>query len=75
MSDDTTNVVAAPGLLDRDGFIGAAELAAYLAIPVKTLRQWRYLGIGPKVYRAGRHLRYRPADVRRWLEEDCARER
>jgi hypothetical protein len=71
MSDDTAKVVAVTGLLDRDGFIETAELAAYLAVPVKTLRQWRYLGVGPRAYRVGRHLRYRPADVRRWLEDEC----
>ncbi|HLM63875.1 MAG TPA: helix-turn-helix domain-containing protein [Acidimicrobiales bacterium] len=77
MSDDPTDVVApsGPGLLERDGLISTDELAAFLVLPVKTLRQWRYLGVGPKAYRVGRHLRYRPAEVRRWLDEDCTRDR
>jgi hypothetical protein len=64
-----------PGLLDRDGLITTAELAAFLSLPVQTLRQWRYLGVGPKAFRVGRHLRYEPAEVRRWLHQDCQGER
>lgn len=45
----------------------AVDLAAYLGIPVKTLYQWRWRGDGPPVRKIGRHLRYDPADVRRWL--------
>ena len=61
-----------PGLLERDGLITTAELAAYLSLPVKTLRDWRYTGVGPRALRVGRHLRYEPAEVRRWLVEDCS---
>jgi Helix-turn-helix domain len=64
---------ARPGwLLDRDRLITPGELADYLAVPVKTLRQWRYLGVGPKGLRVGRHVRYEFGEVRRWLDEDCA---
>jgi hypothetical protein len=63
------------GLLERDGLITPTELAAFLSLPVKTLRQWRYLGTGPAALRVGRHLRYQPAEVRRWLDEDCRSER
>ena len=63
-----------PGLLERDGLITTAELAAFLSLPVRTLRQWRYLGVGPKALRIGRHLRYEPSEVRRWLDQECTRE-
>ena len=63
------------GLLERDGLVTTAELAAFLSMPVKTLRQWRYLGVGPKAFRIGRHVRYEPAEVRRWLDQECRRER
>ena len=43
------------------------EKAAYLQIPKATLYQWRYLGIGPKAGRVGRHLRYDPEDVKAWF--------
>jgi Helix-turn-helix domain len=45
----------------------AEETAAYLQIPKVTLYQWRYLGIGPKGGRVGRHLRYDPEDVKAWF--------
>ena len=45
----------------------AEETAAYLQIPKATLYQWRYLGIGPKAGRVGRHLRYEPEDVKAWF--------
>jgi predicted DNA-binding transcriptional regulator AlpA len=46
----------------------AADLAHYLGIPVKTLYQWKWRGEGPPFRKVGRHLRYDPADVRRWLD-------
>lgn len=45
------------------------ELAAYLDVPVATVRRWRYMGTGPRGARCGRHVRYHPEQVRRWLEE------
>ena len=44
------------------------ELADYLGAPLATLYQWRTKGPGPKGCRVGRHIRYRPEDVERWLE-------
>lgn len=44
------------------------EVAAYLGIPVGTLYGWRYKGEGPSGYKVGKHVRYRWADVDRWLE-------
>lgn len=46
-----------------------AELAEYLGVPVKTIHQWRYMQKGPRGFRVGRHLRFRPADVRAWEDE------
>jgi predicted DNA-binding transcriptional regulator AlpA len=48
------------------------EVSAFLGdIPVATLYQWRHKGKGPKSRRVGRHLRYRPADVRVWVEKQA----
>ena len=47
----------------------AEETALYLQIPKATLYQWRYLGIGPKAGRVGRHLRYDPAEVKAWFRK------
>ena len=51
----------------QDRLWTAKETAAYLQIPKATLYQWRYLGIGPKAGRVGRHLRYDPEDVKAWF--------
>jgi hypothetical protein len=55
--------------LDTDRLWTAEETADYLRIPKATLYQWRYLGIGPKAGRVGRHLRYHPDDVVRWFRQ------
>lgn len=51
----------------------AKDVSTYLGVPVSTLYQWRYRGIGPRARRIGRHLRYDPADVRAWLDEAAER--
>lgn len=43
--------------------------AAYIGKPPRTLSQWRYLGKGPAYIKAGHAVRYRKADVDRWLSE------
>jgi hypothetical protein len=45
------------------------DVAAFLAIPVQTLYQWRTRRTGPPARRVGKHLRYRPADVRAWFDQ------
>lgn len=47
------------------------EVADYLRIPVKTLAQWAYLGVGPPYQKVGRHTRYRWSDVEQWLDQQC----
>lgn len=49
------------------------ELASMLQVPKKTVHQWRYVGHGPPALKVGRHLRFRPSDVERWLEERADR--
>ena len=51
------------------------EVAAYLGVPVKTMHKWSYIREGPPSFKVGRHLRYDPAAVRRWLVEDCRSDR
>ncbi|WP_333769815.1 helix-turn-helix transcriptional regulator [Streptomyces sp. IBSBF 2435] len=48
-----------------------AELSAYLGVPVATLYQWRHQGLGPKVHKVGRHLRYRWAEVEAWVDQQA----
>ncbi|WP_411158269.1 helix-turn-helix transcriptional regulator [Streptomyces sp. CBMA29] len=44
------------------------EVSEFLGVPVATLYQWRHRGIGPKVHKLGRHLRYRWAEVEEWVD-------
>jgi excisionase family DNA binding protein len=48
------------------------QVAQFLHVPVGTLYQWRHRNVGPPAFRVGRHLRYDPAAVRRWLVEEAA---
>ena len=43
------------------------ETAAFFAVSVRTLYDWRARGYGPPARKVGRWLRYDPGDVRRWL--------
>ncbi|MFJ8230852.1 helix-turn-helix transcriptional regulator [Streptomyces sp. NPDC094448] len=58
--------------VERDRLATPADIAAYLGVPVKTLYQWKYRGMGPKVHKVGRHLRYRWAEVDEWLAAQSA---
>jgi excisionase family DNA binding protein len=49
------------------------EVADFLAMPVLTLQTWRAKRTGPRVYRVGRHVRYRREDVEEWLERQSER--
>jgi excisionase family DNA binding protein len=53
----------APGRL-----LSPEEVASFLGVPVKTLYQWRYKGIGPRGIRVGRHVRYRQHEVEAWVQ-------
>jgi excisionase family DNA binding protein len=48
-----------------------AEVAEYLGVPVKTLYRWRTCHTGPRASKVGKHLRYRWADVDRWLDKQA----
>jgi excisionase family DNA binding protein len=47
------------------------EVADYLGVPARTVEAWRYKGTGPPGFRIGKHVRYRPEDVDRWLEQQA----
>ncbi|WP_028569174.1 helix-turn-helix domain-containing protein [Salinispora tropica] len=48
------------------------EVSAFLRVPVETLYQWRKRRYGPEAGRVGRHLRYDPADVHAWFQNQKA---
>ncbi|MEU7678105.1 helix-turn-helix domain-containing protein [Micromonospora taraxaci] len=53
----------------RRALAAPPEVASYLGVPEKTLTQWRYVKTGPRWSKVGRHVRYRWADVEKWLDE------
>jgi hypothetical protein len=52
-------------------FWSSEETAAYLGVPISTLRYWSWQRTGPRSYRIGRYRKYRPTDVRRWAERQA----
>ena len=63
------------GLSSPQRLLWAQEVAVVLGVPVKTLYQWRYKGVGPAGVRVGRHLRYRAADIDAWIDGRVAEDR
>jgi hypothetical protein len=49
-------------------FWSSQETADFLCIPLSTLRYWTWQQTGPRSYRIGRSRKYKPADVRAWVE-------
>lgn len=62
-------------MITADRLWSVQDVAEFLGIPVQTLYRWRSQGYGPPGSRMGKHVRYVPDDVRRWVEslrEDVA---
>jgi hypothetical protein len=49
-----------------DQMLSIEEAAAYLRVPVATMRYWRYTGDGPFSFKIGRHVRYWRTDLILW---------
>lgn len=49
-------------------FLSPADLAALLAVPLRTVREWRTQGTGPPAAKIGKHVRYRRRDVDEWIK-------
>jgi len=50
-------------------YLTPVDVADLFGVPVETVYQWRRKGTGPRGFRVGRHLRFDPEDVRRWVAE------
>jgi excisionase family DNA binding protein len=44
------------------------DVAGYLGIPKQTLYQWRTRHYGPAGSRIGKYVRYKPEDVKSWVD-------
>ncbi len=49
------------------------EAAAYLGKSPSALHTMRWRRVGPPSFKVGRHVRFRPEDVTRWVEERALR--
>lgn len=47
----------------REPMMTENDMAFYLGLSKRTLRQWRLEGRGPRFFKVGRHVRYDPADL------------
>ncbi|MDN5766361.1 MAG: helix-turn-helix domain-containing protein [Humibacillus sp.] len=54
-----------------DHMLKPQEVADALGVPLNTLYAWRSTGKGPRAIRVGKHLRYAPADISTWLEQQA----
>lgn len=44
------------------------EVADLLGIPIQTLRDLRWKGLAPAAVKVGSQVRFRPEDVREWID-------
>ncbi|GAA1093162.1 helix-turn-helix domain-containing protein [Kitasatospora arboriphila] len=50
-------------------FLTPEDVAALFGVPLETVYQWRRKRTGPPGFRAGRHVRYHPDAVARWVAD------
>lgn len=53
--------------MDADKAFTSEEAAEHLRIPEETLAYWRRMHLGPRWFRAGRHVRYRVVALNEWM--------
>ncbi len=56
-----------------DEMVSIEEAAAFLRVPVATLRYWRHCGDGPFSFKVGRHVRDWHSDLILWRAEQGRR--
>lgn len=72
---NTTTTVADVEAAIAGDLTDEATLALRLGVSRATLQSWRYAGRGPSYIKIGRLIRYREADVERFLVENTRRTR
>ena len=69
MTESIRTVRATSPKTEPESLWSTVEAAAFLGVPVATMRYWLYLRTGPTSYKVGRHRRYRRSDLETWLAE------
>lgn len=49
------------------------DLAEYCGVTKRTVYDWNYKGTGPRSIPVGNHVRYRPSDVVKWINDLAAK--
>ncbi len=55
--------------VQQQKLIGVEELAEWLGVATSTIYGWQLKGGGPTALKIGRLLKFRPADVEKWLRQ------
>jgi len=53
-----------------DNLLSVHGAAQVLGLAVSTLNKFRVYGTGPRFVKLGRSVRYRPADLDAWIDEN-----
>ncbi|MEU5609407.1 helix-turn-helix domain-containing protein [Streptomyces sparsogenes] len=73
MAEASARATLRAGLPDR--YLTPDDIAEIFGVPVETVYQWRKKRVGPPGFRIGKHLRYDPDDVSRYVRERKAEDR
>lgn len=52
-----------------EDLLSPQDLADMLQVPLATIYKWNHYGDGPTPIHVGRHVRFLPSDVDKWLAE------
>lgn len=66
MDNDSTQP---KGLAAADPLISPRDLGELCGVPIGTVYQWNCRGVGPRMIKVGKHVRYRMSDINVWLDQ------
>lgn len=52
-------------------YISPQEAAKYCGVKFRTLQLWRSEGRGPRYYKRGNRVLYKPSDIDAWIEKSA----
>ncbi len=59
------------GVPRAEAMINVEDASRMLGVHTVTLYKWRSRGVGPKSYRVGGAVRYRPSEINDWLQRNA----
>jgi excisionase family DNA binding protein len=61
--------MATPTVPPLESLLTETQAAPVIGVSPRTLQAWRVRGGGPPFVKAGRNVRYRPADLQAWMTD------